>query len=263
VLLDYLANYFILSGWDIKALHKLILTSYTYLQSSRLDSVALDRDPENIWLSRGPSQRLTAEMTRDNALALSDLLVEKQGGPSVYPYQPAGLWDEISNKSWRYPYLQEAGEGLYRRSLYTIWKRTSPPPSMLLFDVPDRSFCMVQRRETNPPLQALVLLNDPQYIEASREVARNIWTTHADLRQRFEEVFRMVLTRFPTEKEMDLMHDFYRSELAKINRGEINIDDYFSNGEMSLPAVSDRQGIAALAMLTHNLLNTYEALMKK
>src|SRR5690606_31462409 len=124
--------------------------------------------PENKYLARAPRYRLPAEMVRDNALAISGLLVEKIGGESVYPYQPEGLWDELSDKSWRYPYLQTKGEGLYRRSIYTIWKRTSPPPSMLIFDMPQRGECTVRRAATSTPLQALVLLNDPQFVEASR-----------------------------------------------------------------------------------------------
>ncbi|MEZ4903836.1 MAG: DUF1553 domain-containing protein [Spirosomataceae bacterium] len=138
--------------------------SATYQQSAVIRPELYEIDPSNDLLARGPSFRLTAEMIRDNALATSGLLVNQIGGKSVYPYQPAGLWDEISEKSWRYPYLQTPGEGLYRRSIYTIWKRTSPPPSLLIFDAPDRSFCTVKRRTTSTPLQALVLLNDPQMI---------------------------------------------------------------------------------------------------
>ena len=175
-LLDWLAVEFIESGWDIKRLHKTIVMSATFKQSSKSTPLMRVQDPENIYLSRGPSYRLKAEMIRDQALAISGLLVQKVGGTSVYPYQPDGLWDEISNKKWRYPYKQQPGEGLYRRSLYTIWKRTSPPPSMLVFDVPDRSVCKVRRANTSTPLQALVLLNDPQYLEAARVLAEKILT---------------------------------------------------------------------------------------
>lgn len=251
------------SGWDIKQLQKMIITSATYQRSSVIDSTAKTNDPENSWLARGPSQRLTAEMTRDNVLAISGLLVEKPGGASAYPYQPAGLWDEISNKSWRYPYLQEAGEGLYRRSLYTVWKRTSPPPSMLLFDVPDRSFCTVQRRETSTPLQALVLLNGPQYVEASRVIAEKAWTRNQNFDASLEEIFRLTIGRFPTEIERDLMNEFYHSELEKLNSGAIDVDAYFSTGELAVSKDVDRKVVAALAMTTHNLLNSYEAQMKK
>ena len=158
-LLDWLSNRFIESDWDIKALHKLILTSSTYKQKSILTKESLERDPENILLARGPRIRLPAEMIRDNALAISELLVKKIGGVSVYPYQPEGVWEP----GWFYEYLQEPGEGLYRRSLYTFWKRGAPPPSMMIFDIADRDVCTVKRTISNTPLQALVLLNDPQY----------------------------------------------------------------------------------------------------
>ena len=262
-LLDFLAKYFIKSGWDIKAMHKLILTSEAYQRSSATDSVALRSDPKNIWLARGPSQRLSAEMIRDNALALSGLLVMKQGGVSVYPYQPAGLWDEISNKSWRYPYLQQAGEGLYRRSLYTIWKRTAPPPSMLLFDVPDRSFCSVQRRETNTPLQALVLLNDPQYIEACREIAKNTSEVYESVSSKLENIFKLIFTRKPTSIELRKIENFYKDELFHINQGDISVDAFLGIGEAGLDADVDRNAITALAITAHNLLNTFVAQMKK
>src|SRR5690606_40508982 len=142
----WLAIRFRESGWDIKRMHKLMVMSATYQQSSKIRPDLRELDPENLLLARGPSFRMTAEMVRDNALAISGLLSSKIGGPSVYPYQPEGLWDEISTKSWRYKYLQETGEGLYRRSLYTIWKRTSGPPSMLIFDVNGREECTVKRR---------------------------------------------------------------------------------------------------------------------
>ncbi len=262
-LLDWLAVWFRESGWDIKKLHRLILTSKTYQRSSQVDSSALAADPENRWLSRGPSQRLTAEMLRDNALAISGLLVEKSGGPSAYPYQPEGLWDELSNKSWRYPYLQEPGEGLYRRSLYTVWKRTSPPPSMLLFDVPDRSFCTVQRRQTSTPLQALALLNDPQYVEASRILAAYCRQKHADVNYCLTDIFRLTVGRYPNQNELQLVKSFYHEELAKIEQGTINPDEYLGNGEARPQGTVDPIELTALAITTHNLLNTYEAQMKK
>lgn len=262
-LLDWLAVWFQDSGWDIKKLHRLILTSKTYQRSSEVDTTSLAADPENLWLSRGPSQRLTAEMLRDNALAISGLLVDKRGGSSAYPYQPEGLWDELSNKSWRYPYLQESGEGLYRRSLYTVWKRTSPPPSMLLFDVPDRSFCTVQRRQTSTPLQALALLNDPQYVEASRILAAHCRQKHADVSQCLTDIFRLTIGRYPNLNELELVKSFYHQEVIKIENGTINPDEYLANGEARPPLTVDPMELTALAITTHNLLNTYEAQMKK
>jgi hypothetical protein len=262
-LLDWLAVWFRESGWDIKKLHRLILTSAAYQRSSAVDSIALVIDPENRWLWRGPSIRLTAEMLRDNALAISGLLVEKPGGPSVYPYQPEGLWDELSNKSWRYPYLQEPGEGLYRRSLYTIWKRTSPPPAMLLFDVPDRSFCTVQRRQTSTPLQALAILNDPQYVEAARVLAWHCQENHTLVKERLRQIFRLTIGRKPTEGEQQKLHSYYQQELERIRQGKLDLPAYLKNGETRLPEEAQLEEIGALAMTAHSLLNTYEAQMKK
>ena len=171
-LLDYLARSFIDSGWDLHDLCRKIVLSSTYRQSSNpTDKGLYDRDPDNTWLARGPSHRLSAEQLRDAVLAASGLLVDKIGGPSVMPYQPPGLWREAgTGKS----YQQSEGDGLYRRSLYTFWKRTSPPPSLLTFDATSRESCTPRRELTTTPLQALVFLNDPQYIEASRVFAQTL-----------------------------------------------------------------------------------------
>ena len=190
-LLDWLAVHFVESGWDIKALHKMIVLSATYRQSSKVTPELLEKDPENVYLARGPRYRLPAEMIRDNALAVSGLLVNQQGGESVYPYQPEGLWDGLTTKHWAYRYLQEPGDGLYRRSLYSIWKRASPPPGMLIFDVADRGVCTVRRKISNTPLQALALLNDPQYVEASRVLAEQLITTEEDTSARLTKAFRL------------------------------------------------------------------------
>ena len=159
------------NNWDIKKLHKKILSSATFQQESKMREDLANIDPENFLLGRGPVYRMSAEMVRDNALKVSGLLVPKIGGKSVYPYQPDGLWN-LSDKKWRYRYKHDKGEGLYRRSLYTFWKR-SAPPSMLIFDTPNRDLCSVKRTITSSPLQALLLLNDPQYVEAARVMAEN------------------------------------------------------------------------------------------
>ena len=157
-------------AWDVKALHRLIVTSATYRQSARATPLLLERDPKNRLLARSPRFRLPAETVRDNALAISGLLIERLGGPSVKPYQPAGLWEDVSVER-RYKYIADKGEGLYRRSMYTFWRRTIPPPAMLTFDAPDRETCVIRRARTNTPLQALILLNDPTYVEAARKLA--------------------------------------------------------------------------------------------
>ncbi len=262
-LLDWLAREFIDSGWNVKHMHRLILTSRCYQQSALSEAESRERDPENRLLSRGPSQRLSAEMLRDNALAISGLLVDKVGGPSVYPYQPAGLWDEISNKIWRYPYLQEPGEGLYRRSLYTIWKRTAPPPSMLLFDVPDRSFCTVRRQQTNTPLQALALLNDPHYVEACCVLAMKSCENFERLEDRMHFVFKRILGRDPDDFEIVNMKKFYWNEFDILENNPKQVREYFENGEIAVPDRYNKKEVACLAALGHNILNTYEAQVMK
>ncbi len=171
-LLDWLATEFLSSGWDVKHMQKLIVMSATYRQSSQVTSEALQRDPANRWLARGPRFRMPAEMIRDAALSVSGLLVEKLGGPSVKPYQPDGLWEAVGyTDSNTANFAQDDGENLYRRSLYTFWKRTAPPPAMSTFDAPSREACTVRRARTNTPLQALTLMNDRQFVEASRHFA--------------------------------------------------------------------------------------------
>ncbi len=159
--------------WDMKALQKLIVMSATYRQSAVVTS---DVDPENRLLSRGPRVRLSAEMARDQALAISGLLVPKIGGPSVRPYMPDGVWDETSRYGDLRGYKADAGEGLYRRTMYTIWKRTAPPPSLMLFDAPAREVCTVKRSRTNTPLQALALMNEITYVEAARKLGERMMT---------------------------------------------------------------------------------------
>ena len=169
-LLDWLARELVDGGWDVRRILKMIVLSATYRQSSAISAAALARDPDNRLLGRGPRFRLPAEIIRDQALFAAGLLVEQVGGPSVKPYQPPGLWEEVSvNRAARY--APDQGPGLHRRSMYTFWKRTCPPPGMTLFDAPDREVCTVRRPRTNTPLQALVLMNDPTYVEAARALA--------------------------------------------------------------------------------------------
>lgn len=259
-LLDWLAVEFMESGWDIKQLHKTIAMSATFRQSSVATTAMMEADPENRYLSRGPSYRMKAEMIRDNALAVSGLLVDKLGGPSVFPYQPEGLWDEISNKIWRYKYLQEPGDGLYRRSLYTIWKRTSPPPSMLVFDVPDRSVCRVKRTPTSTPLQALVLLNDPQYIEAARVLAeRTIKEGNEETYPRMSNVFAQITGRYPDEQEITLLNSFYMEELERFKAHEEDTKAYLGIGEYQRDQSLEPEKVAALATVISGIMNTSES----
>lgn len=263
-LLDWLAVWFRDSGWDLKALHRKIVLSAAYRQSSVIDPEKYERDPENVLLARGPRFRLPAEMIRDNALAISGLLVDKVGGESVYPYQPEGLWDEISNKSWRYRYLQEPGEGLYRRSLYTIWKRTAPPPSMKIFDIADRDVCTVRRRPTNTPLQALVLLNDPQYQEAARAVAQRILQgENQSVDEQLTAAFRLAIGRRPDVEERQRLLQFYEQEKERFRQDEEKMAAFLSIGETPADPDLPPESLAALSLVVNSLMNTDEAIMRR
>ncbi|WP_025762418.1 DUF1553 domain-containing protein [Dyadobacter tibetensis] len=262
-LLDWLAVTFQESGWDIKKMHKTIMLSATYRQHSAISPQLLEQDPENLLLARAARFRLSAEMIRDNALAISGLLVKSLGGPSVYPYQPEGIWDELTDKIWRYRYLQAAGDGLYRRSLYSIWKRTSPPPSMLIFDAPERGECVVKRRPTSTPLQALVLLNDPQYIEAARSLAERVLRDRLPPEKALKMAFRMVIGREPDKSEIELIYRFYRDELKHFGDNTNQAEQYLSTGSRARDTSLPLQQTAALATVVHALMNTDEAYTRK
>ncbi len=216
-LLDWLAVDFIKSGWDTKALIRKIVLSNTYQQSSASTAAQIDSDPQTRLLARGPRFRLQAEFIRDSALKISHLLSPRIGGPSVSPYQPPSLWKEVSHygssPATAQVFIQGHGEHLYRRSLYTYWKRTVPPPSMLSFDAPNRETCTVSRATTNTPLQALVLLNDPQFVEASRAFARRILTEapkNTDARIVF--AFEECTSRLPSKNELNIIRNTLKRE---------------------------------------------------
>lgn len=263
-LLDWLATTFVEGSWDLKKLHKLLLMSATYRQSSRISPEKLARDPTNTLLARGPQFRLPAEMIRDNVLAAGGLLVPKIGGPSVYPYQPEGLWDALSDKSWRYIYEQATGEGLYRRSLYTVWKRTSPPPSMLIFDAPQRSTCTVNRMTTSTPLQALVLLNDPQFVEASRRIGeRMLREGGKDPESRLSHGFRLLTSRGPTQEELGLLEDLLQQELQVFRQDPGKARTYLQVGEYRASPALDPSALAAYAAVANVIMNTDEAFSRR
>jgi hypothetical protein len=262
-LLDYLAREFIESGWDIKALHKTIMTSKTYMQYSGITKEKYQIDPENKLLARGARFRFSAEMIRDNALAISGLLVDTLGGKSVYPYQPDGLWDGLTTKGWAYKYLQKPGSGLYRRSLYTISKRTAPSPSMSIFDMADRGVCTVKRETTNTPLQALVLLNDPQFLEVARVLAEDIITKKKSDEERLQTAFNVITGRKPDVKEITLLNNFYADEFENFKKNDQLATEYLSTGEHSWDRSLDPNQIAALGVVANAIMNTDEAIMRK
>jgi len=224
-LLDWLAVEFMESGWDVKHLHRLIVTSATYRQTSKVSQAGksnlLAIDPENRLLARGPRFRLDAEVVRDNALAVSGLLAEQIGGASVKPYQPKGIWKAVSYDG-NLTYQQDRGSGLYRRSLYTYWKRQSPPPGMLAFDAPTRETCTVRRPRTNTPLQALTLMNDTTYIEAARVLAQRMMTEPKQTtpQARIIYAFRLAMARLPEPDEVKILLDLYQKQLKEYQQNK-------------------------------------------
>lgn len=264
-LLDWLAVEFWESDWDVRALLKQMVMSYTYRQESRMTPELQLHDPDNKLLARGPSHRLQAEMIRDHGLLASGLLTPKIGGESVRPYQPEGLWLEKSNFSHMLmEYEPDEGDNLYRRSMYTFIRRSSPPPFMNIFDAPSRDRCTIQREVTNTPLQALVLLNDPQFIEISRVLAQNLLKdTEGDLETKIKTGFRKITSRQPTADELAIYQKMYQAEWANFQENPQKAKEFVSVGEYPVDDTLDLSELAAMAMVTHTMLNQDEAFMKR
>jgi hypothetical protein len=259
-LLDWLAVEFMRTGWNIKAMQRLIVTSAAYRQSSRVTSELLHKDPENRLLTRGPRLRLTAEMLRDQALFISGLLVEKLGGPSVKPYQPAGLWKELADET----YQQDHGEKLYRRSLYTFWKRTIPPPAMIAFDAAGRETCVVRHGRTNTPLQALNLMNDVTYAEAARVLAQRMMLHGgATPEARLAFAFRAATARWPSSAEAKILKDDFCYHLDRFARAPNAAHELVHSGEAPRPAGLDVRELAAYTAVAGLILNLDEVLTKE
>ena len=264
-LLDYLAIKFRDERWDTKKMLKYMALSSTYKQSAITTPELLEQDPENKLLARAPRLRLTAEMIRDQALAISGLLVKEVGGPSVKPYQPEGIWEETTGGGGGSTarYVQGEGDDLYRKSLYTFWKRTVPPPSMMTFDSASRDLCSVQRQETNTPLQALVLLNDPQLIEASRALASGSIKKYPQaVEKQISYVFQKATSRTPDAEEMTMLLDHYKDMRAKIDNGVIEASEYISIGEFSSEISTPEKELASLSLVAHTILNLDETITR-
>jgi hypothetical protein len=265
-LLDWLATEFMSdssrpSGWDVKALQKLIVTSATYCQSSKLPAELLAKDPENRLLARGPRLRLSAETIRDQVLAASGLLVEKLGGPSVKPYQPPGLWKEIATDG---EYVQDHGENLYRRSLYTYWKRTVAPPSMTTFDATAREACTVRETRTNTPLQALTLMNEVSFVEAARVLAERVMTQQGDLpEERIRGAFRIALARSPQPAELQILLHGLHDYLAHYRAHPQAAIDLVDSGESRRSENLDSVELAAYTAVASLILNLDETVTKQ
>lgn len=260
-LLDWLATEFVRTGWDVKAILKTLVMSETYRQSSRVSPDLLQRDPENRLLARGARFRLSAEMIRDQVLALSGLLVEKIGGPSVKPYQPDGLWKELSGGE---DYRPDSGENLYRRSLYTFWKRAVAPPSMMNFDAAGREVCRVRETRTNTPLQALNLMNDVTFVEAARVLAQRLMSdANSTTEERLATGFRIAAARPPTPAEAHILLEGYQRHLAEFRRDPKAAVRLLGSGEAPVNEKLDVSELAASTLALSLILNLDEVITRE
>ena len=265
-LIDWLAAEFMSSGWDVKAMLRLLVTSATYRQSSKFTPAARERDPDNRLLARGPRFRLQGEFIRDQALAASGLLVENVGGPSVKPYHPPGLYEQVVEQkdNPKATYTQDKGEALHRRSLYTYWKRSVPHPGMLLFDAPFRETCVLRRTRTNTPLQALNLLNDPTYVEAARLLAQRMLLEGGTAPEsRLTHGFRLVTARIPSGAELAILKASLERALLDFQTDPAGAAALLKVGEASTDAKLGAVELASYTTLASLLLNLDETVTKE
>ncbi len=263
-LLDYLAMQFIKSGWDVKALQKQIVMSATYRQSSVISPKLGGRDPDNRLLSRGSRFRMSAEMLRDNALVVSGLLVRKVGGPSVKPYQPARLWKELAGGASQGAYVQDHGDSLYRRSLYTYRKRTVPHTTLGSFDSPTFEICQVKRGTTNTPLHALALLNDVTYVEAARNLAqRMLGDVNGTSAERLRYGFRLATGRYPTAKGLAVLESSLARHLKTYQNDFSAVDELLKHGESPISKRVRRPELAAFMIVATIILNLDETITRE
>jgi Protein of unknown function (DUF1553)/Protein of unknown function (DUF1549)/Concanavalin A-like lectin/glucanases superfamily/Planctomycete cytochrome C len=258
-LLDWLATEFVKSGWDVKHMHKLIVTSATYRQSSAIRN-SQSIDPDNRLLSRFPRSRLSAEMIRDQALFASGLLVEQEGGPSVKPYQPPGLWNELSGTG---DYEPDTGDKLYRRSLYTFWKRTVAPPTLAAFDTSGRETCWVRETRTNTPIQALTLLNDVTYVEAARVLAERILRDAMRTDERLALAFQLVTARSPHDSELSVLRRGFDHQLSDYRNDRAAAKKILRVGEAQADSKFDPAELAAYTSICRLILNLDETVTRE
>lgn len=264
-LLDWLATEFVRLGWDMKAIQRTIVLSETYRQGAKITPDQLKRDPENRLLAHAPRLRLPAEAIRDGALLACGLLVEKQGGPSVRPYQPDGFWDELSVYGNLRNYKHDTKpDGLYRRSLYTIWKRSAGPPTMALFDVPGRDTCRVRRSRTNTPLQALALLNEVTFVEAARVLAqKGMAEGGAAPEARITWLFRQVVSRRPDSTDLTVLKTGWDRRLAHYRTHPEEAKKLLTHGDAPVPANLDSAELAAYTTIASVIMNLDEAITRE
>lgn len=262
-LLDWLAVDFMEHGWDIKRLVKQLVMSATYRQSAKVTEDQLGKDPENIYLARSPRQRLKAEFVRDLYLASSGLLIKTIGGPSVKPYQPKGIWELASSgRGVLATYKQDHEDALYRRGLYNFIKLTVPPPNMIMFDASNRDQCEVKRLQTNTPLQALIMMNDPAVLEASRVLAQNLLAENSTVDDKIITAFRRIICRKPSEKELTLLSEYYKEQLDQFTQKKLNATATLRVGEYPLNTKLDMNQSAALMKVVNTIYNLEEAIVK-
>jgi hypothetical protein len=262
-LLDWLAVELMESGWNVKHLFELIVTSSTYRQSAEVTREKLEKDPQNRFCSRGPRFRMDAEMVRDYALAASGLLVDKVGGPSVKPYQPEGVWEAVAMpESNTKKYKADSGTGLYRRSLYTFWKRAAPPALMDIFNAPSREVCNVRRERTNTPLQALATLNDPQFLEAARHLAQAALASRKTEDEAIDEMATRLLARPLTSKEKTVVKETLAKMRAFYEQQPEATKEFLAVGEADVADAALTPQLAAMTMVANQLMNLDEVLNK-
>jgi hypothetical protein len=259
-LLDWLAADFRENNWNVKRLLRLILTSATYQQDSVVTRKHLDVDVDNVWLSRAPRLRLQAEMIRDQALQVSGLLVQRIGGTSARPYQPAGLWKEIASQA----YVQGSGVELYRRSMYTFWKRTVPPPTMVTFDAASREYCVLQRSRTNTPLQALALLNEVAFVEAARNLAQQMLKIKAaDDAERLRWGWRQLTARYPSKYELTVLQKMLAASRKQYKTDIESAEKLIAFGESVASTEFRSEELAAFTIVANLILNLDEVINRE
>lgn len=263
-LLDWLAAELMENGWDLRAIIKQIVMSRTYRQSSFADSELRTADPQNIWLARGPSGRMSFEMIRDNALLASGLLVRKIGGPSVKPVQPEGLWKEKTSSTLTLlHYKPDSGAARYRRSLYTFLRRTSPPPAMTAFDAPNRSVCTVQRQKTNTPMQALVLLNDPQFVEAARHLSQQVMRQDSSPNKQISQAYQRLTGQVPSENTVQGLWELYQEESERFLEDPEDAENLLTIGQYPPDKKLPVHTLAAMTVVVNTIMSVDEASMKR
>ncbi|MFN0125760.1 MAG: DUF1553 domain-containing protein [Verrucomicrobiales bacterium] len=258
-LLDWLAVDFVESGWDMKRLLKKLVMSATCRQSPVVDEGRLTMDPDNRLLTRGPRGRLAAEMVRDQALFVSGLFVEKLGGPCWWVYQPKGLWEEVDKRGTS---VQDHGEKLYRRSLYSRIRKTVATPSMLIFDMPSREMCTVKRTQTNTPLRALALMSEVIYVEAAKKFAERMMQEGGSAHERIAWGFRSATARAATPEELAVLVDGFERRLARYREDPKGAEELLNHGESKVAEGADKVELAALTTVANVILNLDELIHK-